>query len=78
MIDNVGALVVEACLIQKLPTLFMADTVYDMQDTDVQGLASEGKEVVEERTRAMQKLERLQTCLRDLKRFDKHGSAHSR
>ncbi|KAJ5790010.1 uncharacterized protein N7518_007021 [Penicillium psychrosexuale] len=78
VIDNVGALVVEACLIQKLPTLFMADTVYDLQDTDVQGLASEGKEVVEERTRAMQKLERLQNCLRDLKRFDKHGSAHSR
>lgn len=29
---NIGALVVEACLIHKLPTLFVADTVYDLQE----------------------------------------------
>lgn len=77
MIDNVATLAVEACLIQKLPAIFTADTVYGMQDTDVQCLAGESKKVVEERARVMQKLELLQNSLYDLKRLDKHGAATS-
>lgn len=77
MIDSIAALVVEACLIQKLPTLFNADTVYDLQDADVQGLAGESKEVLEERARVMQKLKVLQSSLHDLKRLDKYGAAQS-
>lgn len=77
VIDNIGSLAVEACLIQKLPTLFMADTVYDLEDTTIHGLAGESNEVVEEREKAAQKLKLLQNCLHDLKRLDKYGATHS-
>lgn len=77
MIDNIGSLVVEACLIRKLPTIFNAETVYDLQDANIQDLAGESKAVVEERARVMQKLQLLQNSLHDLKRLDKHGAVYS-
>lgn len=77
-IDNICSLAVEACLIQKLPTLSMADTVYDLEDAKIQGLAEVSKEVIEERMKAAQKLKLLQNCLHDLKRLDIYGARATR
>ena len=55
----------------------MADTVYDLEDSMIQGLAGESNDVVEERAKAAQKLKLLQNCLHDLKRLDKYGATHS-
>lgn len=72
VIDNISDLVVEQCLIVKLPFLFTADTVFELQDTDLENLARESDEVADERDRSSQKLRILQDGLSRLQRHDKH------
>jgi hypothetical protein len=72
IIDDVSALAIEQRLIQKLPTLFDPETVYDMKEEEIASLTAESKETAAERTRCTEKLAILEAGLLSLKHFDKH------
>lgn len=67
----------EACLLQKLPDLFTADSVYDLEDNHVRGLAGESNETVMERARLAQKLKVLENGLHCLRQLDMPIPDHS-
>lgn len=71
-IDDVSALAIEQCLIQKLPALFDPETVYDMKEDDIASLTAERKETAAERKWYTEKLAVLEGGLLSLKHFDKH------
>lgn len=59
-------LAVEACLIQKLPTLFCPEDVLDIDDATVAALASEDEEASAERAQCNEKLKVLEDGLKEL------------
>lgn len=63
-------------MIRKLPALFTADTVYDLDDAEVRKIAGESGEVVTEQARLTQKLKVLQDGLHSLKRLEKRGTGN--
>jgi hypothetical protein len=66
MIDDFSVFAVEECFLQKLPSLFSAGDVFDMDDATVATLASESEESLKERTRCSEKLKILEDGLRAL------------
>jgi hypothetical protein len=66
MVDDFGVLAVEACLIQKLPTLFSPADVIEFDDAVVAILASEDEESSAERARCNEKLKILKDGLNAL------------
>ncbi|CAK7273324.1 hypothetical protein SEPCBS119000_005595 [Sporothrix epigloea] len=70
-VDNVSVLVVEQCLVSKLPFLFTPDTIYTIPDEDIAKLASEEKHATAERARLMEKRRCLQECEAELRLLDK-------
>ncbi|CAK7237378.1 hypothetical protein SCUCBS95973_009938 [Sporothrix curviconia] len=71
-IDNVSVLVVEQCLVSKLPSLFTPNTIYTISDKDIGRLAGEKPYSVAERQRLAEKKTCLQKCEVELRRLDKH------
>ena len=67
IIDDFSVLAVEACLVQKLPTLFCPADVIDIDDETVAALASEEEESSAERSRCNEKLKILEDGLHALK-----------
>ncbi|KIH86345.1 hypothetical protein SPBR_08141 [Sporothrix brasiliensis 5110] len=71
-IDNVSVLVVEQCLLSKLPGLFPPDTIYAIADDDIRHLAGENPDATAERARLVEKKTCLEACENELRRLDKH------
>lgn len=71
-VDNVGVLVVELCLVSKLPTLFAPDMIFSIPDNDIAHLACEQEHAAAERHRLMEKKACLEKCEMELRRLDKH------
>jgi len=59
---------------QKLPSLFIPEMVYDMTKDTIVRLAGESEDTIAERKRCTEKLAVLDSGLLDLKRFAKHTS----
>ncbi|KAI2622504.1 P-loop containing nucleoside triphosphate hydrolase protein [Hypoxylon sp. NC1633] len=75
VIDDVGVLAIERCLIQRLPGLLAPEVIYDLTDIEVQRIAGESQESVAERERATKKLRVLENGMAELKRLKKHDSS---
>ncbi|KAI1121098.1 hypothetical protein F5Y10DRAFT_288917 [Nemania abortiva] len=60
VIDDVGVLAIERCLIQELPGLLAPEVIYDLTDAEVQRVAGESQESAAERARATEKLHVLE------------------
>ncbi|KAF1975224.1 dynamin family protein [Bimuria novae-zelandiae CBS 107.79] len=76
VIDDFAVLAVEACLIEKLPTLFCPEDVLDINDETVTSLAVEDEESSAERARCSEKLKVLEEGLRELKSVEEVPPAH--
>lgn len=71
-IDNISVLVVEQCLISKLPGLFTPDSLYSIPDEEISFLAGENEAATAERARLMEKKACLEKCEDELRKLDKH------
>lgn len=69
-IDDISALGVEVCLLQKLRGIFEPRHVYEMKDDDLKALAAEDPTAKTERAKLKEKLGVLDSALYELKRLD--------
>ncbi|KAG6030299.1 hypothetical protein E4U41_000131 [Claviceps citrina] len=76
-VDDVSVLAVERCLINKLPHLFQAESVLDLEDQAVARVAGETEAAAEERERCTEKLAILEDGKQDLIRLATCGSSDS-
>jgi hypothetical protein len=72
VVDDISVLAVEECLIQRLPTLFTPETVFNLDEDVIQRIAAESEESAAERERSTRRLRILETGLRDLSRLNNH------
>ncbi|KAF1813831.1 hypothetical protein P152DRAFT_394067 [Eremomyces bilateralis CBS 781.70] len=75
VVDEVSVLAIERCLLQKLPELISAHIICDMDDDEIQHIASENQDSAQERARATTKLGILESGLIELKRVNKYHVA---
>ncbi|KAI6082444.1 P-loop containing nucleoside triphosphate hydrolase protein [Hypoxylon rubiginosum] len=73
VIDDVGVLAIERCLIQRLPDLLTPEVIYDLTDAEVRRIAGESHKSTSERARATGKLRVLGDGMAELKRLKKHN-----
>lgn len=73
MVDDISVLAIEECLIQQLPTLFMPDAVFNMDDDIIREIAAESEEAAAERERSTVRLHVLEMGLRDLSCLNNHS-----
>ena len=71
-IDDVSVLAFEQCLIDRLPSLFLPETIWDLTDDQVAQLAKESEALSSERIRCREKLVVLDEAKCDLKQLDIH------
>ncbi|CAK7273325.1 hypothetical protein SEPCBS119000_005596 [Sporothrix epigloea] len=76
-IDNVSVLVVEQCLVSKLPSLFTPDTIYTIPDEEIARLAGEEEHTVAERARLVEKRRCLQVCEAELRLLDRRPALNA-
>lgn len=72
VVDEVSTLAVEQCLLEKLPSILSTDTVLNLTDEEVQRIAGESAESMEERAQATRKLAVLEEAMKELKRLKMH------
>lgn len=75
IIDDFAVLAVEACLIQKLDTLFSPTDVLDIDEATVTALTSEDEESAAERARCNEKLKVLEEGLKALQGMQEYPMA---
>jgi hypothetical protein len=63
---------VEECLVQKLPSLFNPEKVYDLPEDEITRIAAETEDVAAQRKEWTRRLDILEEGLRDLRSLDKH------
>jgi hypothetical protein len=69
-------LAIEACIVQRLSTLFRPEDILDIDDGMVATLAAEDEESTAERERCCEKLKILENGLMELKSVQEHPSLH--
>ena len=74
MIDAVSVLAVEQCLVGKLPSLFQAELILDLEDGEITRLAQESAVAASKRVQCKEKLAVLEAGKEDLNRLDSHRS----
>lgn len=74
VVGDISVFAVEDCLLQQLPTLFISETVFQMDDDVIRTIAAESEQSVAERERSTVKLGVLETGLRDLSRLNSRPS----
>jgi hypothetical protein len=67
VIDDFSVLAVEVCFIEKLPSLFCPEDVFDLSNETIALLAAEDEGSATERARYSEKLKVLENGLRELK-----------
>lgn len=72
VVDDISVLAIKECQIQKLPNLFMSETVFCLDDTVIERIADESEESRAERELCSTKLRILEAGLRDLSRLNSH------
>ncbi len=72
VVDDVSVLVVEHCLIKKLPLLFDPVKVNGLEDQTVRRMAAEHEGTVEERKQLHGKVKALEQGHKEMQRLDKH------
>jgi hypothetical protein len=72
VVDDISVLAVKECLIQQLPTLFMPEAVFNMDDDIIRGIAAESEEAAAKRERSTVRLHVLEMGLRDLSYLNNH------
>lgn len=75
LIDDLAVLAVEHTLMQKLPSLFNPDVVFEMDDAELHRLVAESEETGAERSRYAEKLSVLEASLHELKRLAPYRAA---
>ncbi|KAM4055280.1 dynamin family protein [Hirsutella rhossiliensis] len=73
-VDAVGTLAIECRLLQKLPSIFDPEKIYDMSGDEVSSLAADSEATVNERAHLGEKLAVLETALHELKRLNSFRS----
>ncbi|KAK8053611.1 hypothetical protein PG996_012912 [Apiospora saccharicola] len=71
--DNVIILAIENCLIQELPSIFTTEMVNQMDDTELDRLASESEDVKEERAQLQKEHDALKGGLKSCNRYRERG-----
>ena len=71
-IDDFATLAVENCLISKMPGLFTPETVAGWSDEDIESLAAESQETMDERNVLLVKFDVLSKGLAGLQRLARH------
>lgn len=74
LIDDVAVLAVERCLIQRLPSLFSPDVVFELDDAQVHHVVAESEEIGAQRSCYADKLSILRASLLNLKRLAPYRS----
>ncbi|TWU71553.1 hypothetical protein ED733_003071 [Metarhizium rileyi] len=74
LIDAVSVLAVEQCLVGKLPSLFQAELILDLEDDEITHLAQESDGAAIKRVQCNDKLAVLEAGKEDLNRLDSHRS----
>lgn len=80
--DNVIILAIENCLIQEVPSIFTTEMVNQMDDVELDRLASESEDVREERAQLQKEHDALKEGLKSCNRYRERGvpcklSSHS-
>ncbi|KAG5918313.1 hypothetical protein E4U53_004102, partial [Claviceps sorghi] len=71
-IDDIGALGVECCLIEKLRDVFDPSHIYGMDDAQLQHLAAENPAATQERAKLTDKMQLLHKALHELRGLSKY------
>ncbi|KAK8130839.1 hypothetical protein PG984_007277 [Apiospora sp. TS-2023a] len=72
--DNVVILAIENCLIQELPSIFTTEMVNQMNETELDRLASESEDVREERAQLQKEHDALKDGLKSCNRYREWGA----
>jgi hypothetical protein len=75
VIDDFSVLAVEVCFIEKLPSLFCPEDVFDLSNETIALLAAEDEGSATERARYSEKLKVLENGLSELKGVQRIPSA---
>lgn len=67
--DNIIILAIENCLIQQLPSIFTTEMVNQMDDTELDRLASESEDIREERAQLQKEHDALKEGLKSCNRY---------
>lgn len=78
VVDDFCDLAIEACVISKLPDLFSPDRVSALDDLQINCIAGESVETMDDRTTLSAKKRVLEECLGELRRLVKHHQHQKR
>ncbi|ETS87298.1 hypothetical protein PFICI_01126 [Pestalotiopsis fici W106-1] len=78
VIDDFGDLVIEACLVSRLPDLFSPGRVSTLNDSQIECIAGESVEITEDRAAFSAKKNALEECLSEIRRLVKLHQHHQR
>ncbi|KAF2101268.1 hypothetical protein NA57DRAFT_34762 [Rhizodiscina lignyota] len=73
LIKTVSTAIIEECVVQKLSSLFSAESVLDMDDSHIHSIAAESQRSAVQRQKLTEKMETLEkglTILRDFQKLD--------
>ncbi|KAI1498406.1 P-loop containing nucleoside triphosphate hydrolase protein [Biscogniauxia marginata] len=73
IVDDIGVLAIERCVVQRLPHLFTPEIVWNLTDAEIQRIAAESDASVTTRERVTEKLRVLEDSMAELRKMRKQG-----